>query len=117
MSGARSNRGRAGLRHLVVALVYLASAVAARPDLTVTNAAGVRAGITGIVIHTNDGSLGIDYIVSAPTTTNVTTFVVQKNFDLTTTNWVNYTPTFTVTGNTSGEASDFPSTPKQFYRV
>ncbi len=118
MSGARSSRGRAGLKYLVMALAYLVSAVTARPDLTVTNAAGVRAGITGIVYHRSDNSIGVDYAVTDPTGTNVTTFVIQSNADLTAvTAWTNYSGILTVTGNISSEISDFATPPKKFYRM
>ena len=115
MSVARSSRRRAGFKHLVMVLVFLTAAVTARPDLTITNAAGVRAGITGIVRHAADNSVGVDYVINDPTGTNVTTFAIQRSFDLVA--WTNYTPTLVITGSISGEASDFAGTPKQFYRM
>lgn len=117
MSGARSSRGRAGLKYLVMALAYLVSAVTARPDLTFTNAAGVRAGIVGIVPRSSN-SIGVDYIVSDPSGIDVTTFVIQSSTNLTTpTAWTNYSAILTVTGNISSEISDFAIPPKKFYRM
>jgi hypothetical protein len=101
-----------------MALVYLIGAVTARPDLTITNAAGVRAGITGIVYRHSDNSIGIDFAITDPTGTNATTFAIQRSFDLSSpTNWSNYTSTVTITGSLGGEVSDFATTPKQFYRM
>jgi hypothetical protein len=72
-----------------MAIVYLASAGAARPDLIITNAAGVRAGISGIVRRAGI-SLGVDFSVVDPTV---------------------------VRGSTSGEVSDSATSTKQFYRM
>lgn len=115
MRGARRSTGRAALKSLTMALAYLASAITARPDLTITNAAGVQAGITGIVHRYADNSIGVDFAIVDPTGTNVTTFAIQKSFDLV--SWMDYTPPLMVTGNFSAEASDFATPPGGFYRM
>ena len=112
---ARTRSGRAALKPLVLALVFLVLARAVRPDLIITNAAGVRAGITGIVHHQADNSIGVDFSIVDPTGTNVTTFTIQRSPDLV--GWTNYTAILMVTGSTSGEVSDFATSTKQFYRM
>ena len=114
MRTARRSIGRAAVRSLIMALAYLASAGAARPDL-ITNAAGVRAGITGIVYRQADNSIGVDFAVIDPTGTNVTTFAIQRSTNLVA--WADYSSTLVVTGNSSGEVSDFATLTKQFYRM
>jgi len=99
---------------LVVALAYLGSAVTARPDLMITNASGVRAGITGIVSRPPNG-IGVDFAVVDPTGTNVTKFTFQRSFDMKT--WADYTGTNVVTGSSSGESSDLRTSANQFYRM
>jgi hypothetical protein len=49
-----------------MALAFLGSAVVVWPDLIITNAAGVRAGITGIVHRQVDNSIGVDFAVIDP---------------------------------------------------
>ena len=84
-------------------------------SLMVTNSAGVRAGITGIVYNKSANSIGVDYVVVDPVGTNVTKFMIQSSLDLQT--WTNLTPTITLTGSGSGEASDFASPQAKFYRM
>ena len=114
MRTARRRVGRAAVRSLIMAIVYLASAGAARPDLIITNAAGVRAGISGIVRRAGI-SLGVDFSVVDPTGTNVTTFTIQRSTNLVA--WADYSPTQVVRGSTSGEVSDSATSTKQFYRM
>ena len=97
-----------------MAIVYLASAGAVRPDLPITNAAGVRAGISGIVRRAGN-SLGVDFSIVDPTGTNVTTFVIQRSADLV--SWADYNGTLMVTGSANGEVSDSATSTKQFYRM
>ncbi|MGD1020086.1 MAG: hypothetical protein ABSA12_12305 [Verrucomicrobiia bacterium] len=104
------------LRALAVAVACLAIVGATRAALTVSNAAGVTAGITGIVYYPSDNSIGVQFIVTAPTTTNLTTFTIQKSFDLHT--WTNYSSSVTVTGSLPlTEISDFATVTNQFYRM
>ena len=107
-------------RRLVAAIVYLAVVDTARPDLIVSNAAGVKAGITGIVHHftNNTVSVGVDFFVLAPTATNVTTFTIQTNSNLKAA-WTDYSSTQVVTGSTVGtnEISDLPNATNRFYRM
>jgi hypothetical protein len=105
----------ATLARLIVALVFLALAGAARPDLIITNAAGVRAGITGIVHHQADNSIGVDFSIVDPTGTNVTSFTIQRSTNVV--SWADYTAMLMVTGSISGEVSDFATSTKQFYRM
>jgi hypothetical protein len=102
----------------VVALVMacLTISTAALGDLMITNAAGVRAGITGIV-RRSDNSIGVDFAVSDPTGTNVTTFTIQTSPDLIT--WTNLTQQSIIqTGSVSGEISGGFATPQaKFYRM
>ena len=98
----------------VLASVVIACGVSA--DLMVINAAGVRAGITGIVYRSSDNSIGVKWAVVDPAGTNVTAFTFQQSPDLI--NWVNSFPTNTVVGNSSGEASGgFATSTKRFYRM
>lgn len=102
-------------RFIIIAFVFLASAGMARSDLTITNAAGVRAGITGIVRRPNNG-IGVDFAVIDPTGTNVTTFTIQRSTNLVA--WADFSPTQVVTGSIiSGEVSDFATLTNQFYRM
>lgn len=78
----RTNNRRDNLRGFVIGLFCLAAAGAAVADLMVTNAAGVRAGITGVLYRQTDNSIAVRYAVSDPTGTNTTTFVIQRTFDL-----------------------------------
>jgi hypothetical protein len=114
MRTARRRTGRAAIRRFVMAFIFLASAGAARPDL-ITNAAGVRAGITGIIHRQSDNSIGVDFAVIDPTGTNVTTFAIQRSTNLVA--WADYSSTLVVTGSSSGEVSDFATLTKQFYRM
>lgn len=97
---------------VVIAMACLAISAAVLGDLMVTNAAGVRAGITGIT-RSND-AIRVSFAVSDLTGTNATTFMIQSSQDLIT--WTNLTQSITVT-NTSGQASDFISPPARFYRM
>jgi hypothetical protein len=100
----------------VVALACLAiGASAVSGDLMVTNAVGVRAGLTGIVYRPSTNSVGVAYAIVDPAGTNATTFMIQSSKDLVT--WTNLTQTVTVTGSTSGEASDFAFPSPKFYRM
>lgn len=111
---ARSRYQR--LRMLAFATTWLFVAGAARADMIVSNAAGVKAGITGIVPYPADGSIGVQFIVNAPTGTNLTTFMIQKSFDMKT--WTNYSVSVTVTGSLPlTQISDFVATSNQFYRM
>jgi hypothetical protein len=104
------------LRTLAIAAVWLTIAGAARAGLMVSNAAGVHAGITGIVYYPSDKSIGVQFIINAPTPTNLTTFTVQKSFDLKT--WTNYSSSVTVTGSLPlTEISDYVVMSNQFYRM
>jgi len=105
----------ATLGRLIVALVFLALAGAARPDLIITNAAGVRAGITGIVHHQADNSIGVDFSIVDPTGTNATNFTIQRSTNVV--SWADYTAMLMATGSISGEVSDFATSTKQFYRM
>jgi len=100
----------------VVAAAWLAIAAAARADLMVSNAAGVKAGITGIVYYPADNSIGVQFTVTAPTGTNLTTFTIQKSFNMKA--WTNYSSSVTVTGSLPlTEISDFATGTNQFYRM
>ena len=110
-----SRPGHAAPGRLVMALVFLASASAAWPDLVITNAAGVRADITGIVAHRADNSIGVDFSIVDPTGTNVTTFTIQRGTNLV--SWADYNGTLMVTGSANGEVSDSATSTKQFYRM
>lgn len=106
------------IKNWLVAIAYLAIVDTARPDLLVTNAAGVRAGITGVVYHKGaTNSIGVDFIVIDPTGTNVTTFTIQRSYDVKT--WADYSSSTTVTGNFSPtEISDLATNKTgQFYRM
>jgi hypothetical protein len=83
-------------------------------DLIITNAASVRAGITGIVRRAGNTS-GVDFSVTDPTGTNVTTFTIERSTNLVA--WADLNQTQMVTGNTSGEVSDFATSTNQFYRM
>jgi len=104
------------LRTLVIAAAWMAIAIAARANLMVSNAAGVQAGITGIVSYPSDNSVGVQFIVTAPTTTNVTTFTIQKSFDMKA--WTNYSSSVIVTGSLPlTEIGDYVVVSNQFYRM
>ncbi len=116
MKTVRTSSKCTTLRTLVMAAVWLAIASAARADLMVSNAAGVRAGITGIVFYPSDKSIGVQFIVTAPTDTNLTTFTIQKSFDMKT--WTNYSSSVTVTGSLPlTEIGEYVATSNQFYRM
>jgi hypothetical protein len=111
---ARSKGKR--LRTLVIAAAWLAITGAAHAGLVVSNAAGVEAGITGIVHNPSDNSIGVQFLVTAPTSTNVATFTIQKSFDMKA--WTNYSSSITVTGSLPlTEISDFAVASNQFYRM
>ena len=107
------------LRGFVAVLTCVAITSAARANLMATNAAGVRAGITGIVT-TPANDINVQFSVRDPTGTNVTTLAIQRSPNLT--NWTDYS-TLTVTGNYpvtgigSAQISDFAPSLPQFYRM
>jgi hypothetical protein len=104
------------LRTLAIAAVWLAIAGAARAELMASNAAGVKAGITKIVCNASGNSVGVQFIVTAPTGTNLTTFTIQKSFDLKA--WTNYSSSVIVTGSLPlTQISDFLAASNQFYRM
>ena len=89
-------------------------------DLTPTNNAGVRAGITGIVYHpasTNGpASMGVPWIVVHPTSTNSTSFTMQQSSDLKA--WTDgISITITGIGTHAGEVGNLASSTNQFYRM
>jgi hypothetical protein len=102
---------------MVIALTSLAVIAAALGDLIVTNAAGVRAGITDILYRESDNSVAVVYSVFDPTGTNVTMFTIQSSPDLKT--WTDYSPVITVTGSIPGtaETSDSAAPQTKFYRM
>jgi hypothetical protein len=58
----------------------------------------------------------VEFIVTAPTATNLTTFTIQKSLDMK--SWTNYSVSVTVTGSLPlTEISDFVATSNQFYRM
>jgi hypothetical protein len=100
----------------VITAAWLAIAGAARADLMVSNAAGVKATITGIVYNRSDNSIGVQFLVTAPTSTNITTFTIQKSFDMKA--WTNYSASVTVTGSLPlTKICDFVAASNQFYRM
>lgn len=100
---------------VVIAMACLAISAVVLGDLMVTNAAGVRAGITGIV-RSND-AIRVSFAVFDPTGSNATTFTFQSSQDLIT--WTNILDqSLTYTGNVSGEVSGGFATPQaKFYRM
>ncbi len=91
-----------------------------RSDLIVTNSAGVRAGIPGIIhlapTNGSPDSVNVLWSVVDPTGTNVTLFKIQRSSDLK--GWSDYTmSTQTVIGTSNGSVSDFTSSTNQFYRM
>lgn len=116
------------IKNWLVAIAYLAIVETARPDLLVTNAAGVRAGITGIVYNKpgDTNTIGVDFVVIDPADpagtngngTNVTTFTIQTNSSLKTM-WADYSATLVVTGTSlRNEISDLRNNKTgQFYRM
>jgi hypothetical protein len=108
------------LRGLAAVLASVVVASAALADQMVTNAAGVRAGITGIVYRQSDDSIAVQFAVRDSTGTNVTTFAIERSTDGK--NWANLS-TMTVTGNFpitgvgSVEISDFAVSTTQSYRM
>lgn len=111
----RRKTGSIALRCLVATLAFVAMTGVARADLIITNAAGVRAGITGIVHHQADDSIGVDFSIVDSTGTNVTSFTIQRGTNVV--SWADYTAILMVTGSISGEVSDFATSSKQFYRM
>jgi hypothetical protein len=104
-------------RQLMMVAIYLAIAANGRSDLTVTNSAGVRAGITGIVYYPSVKSVGVNFAVNDPTGTNVTSFTIQTNSALK--GWADFSSTITVTGSFGPSQIAAPATnmPSQFYRM
>ena len=116
MKTVRASRKYKRLRTLAIAAVWLAIAGAARADLIVSNAAGVKAGITKIVCSASGKSVGVQFLVTAPTATNLTTFTIQKSLDLKL--WTNYSSSVIVTGSLPlTQISDFIAVSNQFYRM
>ncbi len=116
MKTVRASSKHKRLRTLALAAVWLAIAGAARADLMASNAAGVKAGITRIVYDPSAKSIGVQFIVNAPTSTNLTTFMIQKSFDLKA--WTNYSSSMIVTGSLPlTQISDFAAVSNQFYRM
>lgn len=116
MKTARARSECKRLRTLAIAAVWSVIASAAHANLMVSNAAGVEAGITGIVYYPSDKGIGVQFLVTAPTDTNLTTFTIQKSFDLKA--WTNYSSSVTVTGSLPlTEISDYVVTSNQFYRM
>ena len=111
-----SNRS-AVLSGIVIAVASLVVIAAALGDLIVTNAAGVRAGITDIIYRESDNSVAVVYSVFDPTGTNVTMFTIQSSPDLKT--WTDYSPVITVTGSIPNtvETSDSAAPQIKFYRM
>jgi hypothetical protein len=104
------------LRTLAMTAVWLVIVGSARADLIVSNSAGVKAGITGIVYYPTDKSIGVQFIVTAPTPTNVTTLTIQKSLDMKT--WTNYSSSVVVTGSLPlTEIADYVVVSNQFYRM
>jgi len=104
------------LRTLVITVACWATAAALPAAVTVSNAAGVVASVTGIVYYPSDKSVGVQFYVTAPTSTNITTFTIQKSLDLNT--WTNYSSSMTITGSqVQTEISDFVTASSQFYRI
>ncbi|HVM62969.1 MAG TPA: hypothetical protein VMV72_19060 [Verrucomicrobiae bacterium] len=113
---ARSKYGR--LKALALAMACWTIAGAARAQMIVSNSVGVKAGITGIVRHTNDNSIGVQFFVTdpSPTGSNITTLTIQKSLDLN--SWTNYSSSIMVTGSLpSTEMGDLITASNQFYRM
>ena len=104
------------VRTLILAVACWAMAGAAHAALTVSSANGVEASITGILYYPDDNSIGVHFFVTAPTSTNISTFTIQKSFDLKT--WANYSSSITITGSLPlTEIGDYVTAPSQFYRL
>ena len=116
MKMARATNQCKRLRTLVLAVACWATAGAAQAAVVVSNAAGVEACITGIVYYPSDNSIGVQFYVTAPTSTNITTYTIQKSPDLHT--WTNYSSVMTITGSLAHtEIGDAVSGSSQFYRI
>ena len=90
--------------------------VPSRAAVVVRNVAGVEASITGILYYPSDNSIGVQFYLNAPNSTNITTFMIQKSLDLKT--WTDYSMSMTVTGSQGQtEIADFVTAPSQFYRI
>lgn len=105
----------------MVAIACVAIVGTVHSDLIVTNNAGVRAGITGIVhvpaTNNSPDSVDVQWSVVDPTGTNVTNFKIQQSSNLKA-NWSDYTmATQTVTGTRSGSIADVTTSTNQFYRM
>ena len=109
----------ARLRGLVVGVVLMIIAGGVLADLMITNAAGVRAGITGIVISPAK-DINVLFAVRDPTGGRVTNFAIQRSSDLS--NWTNIC-SLTVTGNYPimgvgvAQVADRVTSAAQFYRM
>ena len=100
----------------VLSLVATSISLVAHAAVTVSNAAGVVVSITGIVYYPSDNSIGVQFYVTAPTPTNISTFTVQKSLDLKT--WTNYSSSMTITGGwPQTEIADSVTAHNQFYRI
>ena len=116
MKMARASSECKWLRSLFLTVACWATAAAAQAAVTVSNAAGVVANITGIVYYPSDNSIGVQFYVTAPTSTNITTYTIQKSPDLHT--WTNYSSSMTITGSwPQSEIGDSVTAPSQFYRI
>jgi hypothetical protein len=107
------------LRTLVLTVACWAIAAAAHAAVTVSNAAGIEASITGIVYYPSNTisppSINVQFFVTAPTSTNISTFTIQKSLDLNT--WANYS-SMTITGSwPQSSISDSLTASSQFYRI
>jgi hypothetical protein len=101
---------------MAMALAWFAIAGAARADLMASNSAGVKAGITGVIYDRSGNGIDAQFLVNDPKRTNVTTFTIQKSFDLKV--WTNYSASVMVTGNLPlSQISDFVAASNQFYRM
>ena len=89
-----------------------------RSDPMVTNNAGVRAGITGIVhvlaTNASPDSVNVQLSVVDPTGKNVTNFTIQRSPDLKA--WTGFAAR-TVTGAFNGAVGDATTSTNQFYRM
>ena len=116
MKMVRASKGCKRLQTLVLTVACWAITGAAHAAVAVSNAAGVEAAITGIVCYPSGNSVNVQFFVTAPTTTNITTFTIEKSFDLH--NWTNYSSIMTITGSLAQtDISDLVTNANQFYRV
>ena len=118
-----TNKLRAWSKHtrwkaIALAVACWAMAGVLRAGMIVSNSAGVIFDFVGIVRHTNQNSIGVQFFVTDPSPkgSNITTFTLQKSLDLTT--WTNYTSSLMVTGSLPlTEIGDLITASNQFYRM